>query len=149
MPAGAVVAVLGANVAQRKRTTRQRRRDESAGPAIALDEQVFVFLETKDGVSDETRLLIGLAQQERILPVQLIELGAQRNGAVHRVAVLRARTSVDGDRPVLIAGQDTYGHVCIRRKKIGFPERELGNPIILAEDSRRHPAGIPFDCAIT
>jgi hypothetical protein len=55
--------------------------------------------------------LIGLAQEERILPVQLIELGAQRNGAVHRVAVLRARTSVDGDRSVLVAGQDTYGHV--------------------------------------
>ena len=79
-------------------------------PAIALDEQVFVFLETQDGVSDETRLLIGLAQQERVLPVQLIELGAQRNGAVHRVAVLRARTSVYGDRPVLVAGQDAYGH---------------------------------------
>jgi hypothetical protein len=29
--------------------------------------------------------------------------------------------------------------------KIGFPMRGLGNPIILAEDSRRHPAGIRFD----
>jgi len=33
-------------------------------------------------------------------------------------------------------------------EKIGFPERRLGNPIILAEDSRRHPAGIPFECAV-
>ena len=105
-----IVAVLGANVAQGERTTGQRRRDVSAGPAIALDEQVFVFLETKDGVSDEARRLIGLAQQERILPVQLVEFGAQRNGAVHRVAVLRAGTGVDGDRSVLVAGEDAYGH---------------------------------------
>jgi hypothetical protein len=32
--------------------------------------------------------------------------------------------------------------------KIGFPEG-IGNPIILAEDSRRHPPGISYDCAIT
>jgi hypothetical protein len=31
-------------------------------------------------------------------------------------------------------------------KKIGFPEDD-GNPIIVAEDSRRHPAGIPVRCA--
>src|SRR5688572_23507848 len=100
-------AVLGADVAQRERTARQRRRDEGAGPSIALDEQVLVFLEAQDGVSDETRRLLGLAQQERIFPVQLVELGTQRNGTVHHVAVFGSRTCVDGYRPVLVAGQDT------------------------------------------
>ena len=120
----------------------------SADPAIALDEQVFVFLETQDGVSDEARRLVGLAQQQRILPVQLIEFRAQRNSAVHHVAVLGAGTGVDGDRPVLVAGQDLMAMDGFAVKK-GFPEGCSGNPIILAEDSRRHPAGIPFDCAIT
>ena len=108
---GRAAAVLTTYVAQRKRAAGQRRRDRCGDPAVALDEQVFILLEAQDGVGDETRRLVGLAQQQRKLPMQLIELSAERDGAVHHVAVLRPGAGVDSDRPMLVVAQDAYGHV--------------------------------------
>ena len=58
MPARRVVGILGANVAQENGPRANVAGNESAGPAIALDEQVFVFLEAEDGVSDKPGCLV-------------------------------------------------------------------------------------------
>jgi hypothetical protein len=61
-------------------------------------------------VCHEARSLVGLAQQQRKFAMQVIELGAQRNGAVHQVAVFRTRPGIHGDGPMLVVGQDADGH---------------------------------------
>ena len=77
---------------------------------IAIEGEPDRPVETVEIGNEMTERLVGLAQQQRVLPVQLVELGAQCDGTIDHVAVFRTRAGIDGDRLVLVAGEDAYGH---------------------------------------